>query len=214
MTEILLEQRPADGVVRLTLHRPDERNALSVQLREAVSDALDRLAGDATVKVVVLTGAGAVFCAGFDLREFERTDPEFQERLWASADRFHARVRTFPLPLVAAVNGPAVAGGFDLAVMCDLRVAVEGAWFAHPEYAFSPVMYEPLHDLVGGALARRLCFTGERLPAAEALRVGLVGSVVAPAELDAAVAELTGRITRASREALLATKAAVIRTNS
>ena len=87
----------------------------------------------------------------------------------------------FPLPLVAAINGPAIAGGFDLAVMCDLRVAATTARFAHPERSFGDVVYGPLHDLVGGAVARDLALGGRELSAEEALRVNLVSAVVAPA---------------------------------
>src|SRR5215207_133132 len=104
-----------------------------------MSDALDELAGDEAVKTVVITGAGDVFSAGFDLREFEQ--PELADELWASSDRFHSTVLRFPLPLVAAVNGPALAGGFDLAVMCDIRVAAATARFAHPEIRFGDVVF-------------------------------------------------------------------------
>ena len=86
----------------------------------------------------------------------------------------------FPLPIVAAVNGPAIAGGFDLAVMCDLRIASETATFSHPEVTFGDVVYAPLHDLVGGAVARDLCFTGRKVDATEALALHLVTAVVAP----------------------------------
>ena len=145
---------PADGVAWLTLNRPDKRNALSIELRDAVSDALAPLADDPAVKCVVLTGAGTTFSAGFDLGEFTVDTPGFQERLWASSDRFHHAVLRFPVPTVAAVNGPALAGGFDLAMLCDLRIAADTARFAHPEQAFGDVVYGPLHDAVGGALAR------------------------------------------------------------
>ena len=120
----LLSKRSAEYAV-LTLNRPNQRNALSVTVRDAVSEALDDLGNDPSIKAVVVTGAGAVFSAGFDLKEFDRAgaDPMFAENLWASSDRFHRAVLSFPLPLIAAVNGPAIAGGFDLAVMCDLRVA-------------------------------------------------------------------------------------------
>ncbi|HYA68159.1 MAG TPA: enoyl-CoA hydratase/isomerase family protein, partial [Acidimicrobiales bacterium] len=128
-SELSVTSRPGHAV--LTLNRPERRNALSVGLRDEVSDALDELADDESVKAVVVTGAGAVFSSGFDLREFDRAalDERFGRALWASSDRFHRTVLCFPLPLVAAVNGPAVAGGFDLAVMCDLRVASTTARF-------------------------------------------------------------------------------------
>ena len=161
---------PREGVATVTLNRPEKRNALSIAVRDAVSDALDRLTLDDDVKVVVVTGAGEVFSAGFDLREFEQ--PEIAEQLWASSDRFHRAWLEFPLPTVAAVNGPALAGGFDLAVMCDVRVASSTARFAHPELAFGDVVYGPLHDLVGGSVARDLCLTGRILEAAEALTLG------------------------------------------
>ena len=99
------------GIATITLNRPEKRNALSIAVRDAVSDALGRLAADEDCKVVVVTGAGDVFSAGFDLREFEQ--PELAEELWASSDRFHRAWLEFPLPTVAAVNGPALAGGFD-----------------------------------------------------------------------------------------------------
>jgi len=200
---------PREGVATVTLNRPEKRNALSIAVRDAVSDALDRLTLDDDVKVVVVTGAGEVFSAGFDLREFEQ--PEIAEQLWASSDRFHRAWLEFPLPTVAAVNGPALAGGFDLAVMCDVRVASSTARFAHPELAFGDVVYGPLHDLVGGSVARDLCLTGRILEAAEALTLGLVSSVVAGDELAAHAAQTAGAIARAPRDVLLRTKAKFIR---
>ena len=115
----------------LTLQRPEKKNALSIALRDEVSDHLDGLAGDEDVKVVMFTGSGDTFSAGFDLREFTSEDPGVQEALWPSSDRYHHAVLRFPLPTIVAVNGPALAGGFDLAVMCDVRVASEAAAFAH-----------------------------------------------------------------------------------
>ena len=210
MSDVVLVSGPADGVATVTLNRPDKRNALSIEVRDRVSDALDRLAADEDVKVVVVTGAGEVFSAGFDLREFEVDDAAFQEKLWASSDRFHATCLRFPLPLVASVNGPALAGGFDLAVMCDIRIAADTARFAHPEYTFGDVVYGPLHDLVGGSLARDLTMTGRSLDAAEALAAGLVNRVVPRDQLDTATAELAAAITGARRGNLLRTKAKAI----
>lgn len=212
MTGELSVRRHTDHAV-VTLNRPERRNALSVALRDAVSDCLDELAGDVSVKAVVITGAGPVFSAGFDLKEFDRAanDDDFTRQLWASSDRFHRTVLCFPLPLVAAVNGPAIAGGFDLAVMCDLRVASTTARFAHPERSFGDVVYGPLHDLVGGAVARELAIGGREMTAEEALAVHLVGEVVEPDELMGAAARTVERICVAPRQVLLRTKAKVLR---
>ena len=138
-------------------------------------------------------------------------DPAFGEQLWASSDRYHRTVFEFPLPIVAAVNGPAIAGGFDLAVMCDIRIAADTATFSHPEVTFGDVVYSPLHDLVGGSVARDLCFTGRKVDAAEALSLRLVSRVVPPADLPAAAAETAAQIARVPRELLQRTKAKVLR---
>jgi enoyl-CoA hydratase len=200
-----------DGVATVTLNRPEKRNALSIAVRDLVSDALDALAADDAVKCAVLTGAGSAFSAGFDLGEFRVADGDFQPRLWASSDRFHRTVLCFPLPLVAMVNGPALAGGFDLAVMCDLRIASSLARFAHPEQEWSQVVYGPLEALVGGAVARDLCFTGRAIDAQEAQRLGLVSAVVEPDELLAHTMSVTGAIVRAPRAALMSTKQKALR---
>jgi enoyl-CoA hydratase len=207
--ELITVDAVTDGVARITLNRPEKKNALSIQLRDEFSDALDALGGDEAVKTVVVTGAGDVFSAGFDLREFEQ--PERADELWKSSDRWHATVLRFPLPLVAAVNGAALAGGFDLAVMCDLRVAADTARFAHPEITFGDVVFGPLHDLVGGAVARDLCFTGRVVEAAEAKALGLVSSVVPVPELGAEVRRFTDHTVRAPRDVLVRTKAKAIR---
>jgi len=195
--------------VWLTLNRPERRNALSLTLRDSVSETLDALAEDTSVKTVVITGAGSAFCAGFDLGEFDRaaTDDEFARAMWASSDRFHRTVLCFPLPLIAAVNGPAIAGGFDLAVMCDLRLASRTARFAHPERSFGDVVYGPLHDLVGGAVARELTIAGRELGAEEAAAVHLVSEVVEPEDLREATVRMVERVCVAPREVLLRTKA-------
>jgi enoyl-CoA hydratase/carnithine racemase len=204
---------PRDGIATLTLDRPERKNALSVELRDRLADVLDALAAEVAVRVIVLTGEGDVFSAGFDLKEFEVAidDPAFGERLWASSDRYHRAVLNFPLPIVAAVNGPAIAGGFDLAVMCDLRIASETATFSHPEVTFGDVVYAPLHDLVGGAIARDLCFTGRKVDAAEALSLHLVTQVVAPDELAGAASAVAQQIARVPRDLLLRTKAKTLR---
>jgi enoyl-CoA hydratase/carnithine racemase len=212
MSELALVSEPLDGVAVLTLNRPEKKNALSIALRDDMSDALDRLAADLDVKVVIVTGAGDTFSAGFDLREFDDlADEEHARRLWASSDRWHRTILEFPLPTIAALNGPALAGGFDLAVMCDIRLAATTARFAHPEQSFSDVVYGPLHDLVGGAVARDLCFTGRPIDAAEALALHVVSAVVPPEALMEEALRFAGQIARAPRDILLRTKFKAIR---
>jgi enoyl-CoA hydratase/carnithine racemase len=211
MTDLIVERLEAHTV--LFLNRPEKRNALSVALRDAISDALDEIARDEAMKCVVITGSGSVFSAGFDLSEFTRAadDEKFGRELWASSDRYHDTVLRFPLPTIASVNGPALAGGFDLAVLCDLRVASTTARFAHPERTFGDVVYGPLHDLVGGAVARELTMGGRELDASQALAVHLVGEVVAPDVLGAATDAAVARVCAAPREVLIRTKAKALR---
>ncbi len=211
MHDVVDVDEPIDGIAIVTLRRPEKKNALSVAVRDRVSDTLDRLAGDPACKVVVVTGEGDVFCSGFDLAEFAVDDASFQVRLWASSDRFHRTVIEFPLPLIAAVNGPALAGGFDLAVMCDIRVASTTARFAHPEITFGDVVYGPLHDLVGGAVARDLCLTGREVDASEALALRLVTTVVPPSDVLPVALARAALAARAPREVLMRTKAKATR---
>jgi enoyl-CoA hydratase/carnithine racemase len=195
--------------VWITLDRPAKKTALSIALRDEISTALEPLASDESIKSVVFTGRGDVFCAGFDLSEFSAAagDDALERRLWDSSDRYHRAVLTFPLPTIAAVNGAALAGGMDLAVMCDLRYASATARFSHPEFRFGDVVYGPLHDLVGGAVARELCLTGRAVDAQEAKAVHLVNEVVATDQLVARVSEITAMINEAPRANLARTKA-------
>ena len=205
-------ERPDPTIAVLTLDRFERRNALSVALRDEITEALGALAVDDEVKVVVITGAGDVFSSGFDLREFERAmdDPAFADELWASSDRYHHAVASFPLVTIAACNGPAVAGGFDLAVLCDLRVAATTTTFSHPEYTFGDVVYRPLADLVGGAVARDLCLTGRVVTADEALALGLARTVVAPDEVLATALDLARTVAQGPRQHLRRTKAKAV----
>jgi enoyl-CoA hydratase/carnithine racemase len=194
---LVLVSGPDDaGVAVLTLNRPEKKNALSIALREEAIAIPGRLAGDEAVKALVITGSGGSFSAGFDLREFAVADPGHQERLWLSSDQFHHAVHRFPVPVIAAVDGVAYGGGFDLAVLCDLRIATHRAAFAHPETAQGPVVYGPLHDLTGGEVG-----------AAEALRLHLVTEVTGPGELTERALALAREVSRAPREVLPRNKA-------
>lgn len=212
MPELIQVSRPEEGIALLLLDRAVKKNALSMALRDEVTQALQGLAADDAVKVVVVTGEGDTFSAGFDLGEFQRlAEPEAARALWQSSDRFHRAFLEFPLPTIAAVNGPALAGGFDLAILCDLRIASTAATFAHVEQSFGDVVYAPLHDLVGGAVARDLCLSGRRVGAEEALSLRLVNAVVAPAALREEALAWARRVARAPRELLMRTRAKIRR---
>ena len=199
-----------EGVATIVLDRPHKKNALSIALREEMIDALERLRSDDSVSCVMVTGQGDTFSAGFDLSEFAVDDRAFQAQLWDSSDRFHHALLRFPLPVIAAVNGPALAGGFDLAVLCDLRIASSTARFGHPERSFGDVVYGPLHDLVGGAVARDLCLTGRTVDANEARELGLVSRVVAPTELLSVAGEVARSVAAFPRELSMRMKAKIV----
>ncbi len=189
---VLIEQRDG-GVVHLVLNRPAKRNALSSELRQRLVEHLDAAADDDSVGAVVISGAGGHFCAGFDLNELaEAPDPV---AVFADANHYHQRVHTFPKPLIAAISGTAVAGGLDLALMCDLRLAGSDAALGQPQVRHGiPAAYGILADVVGAPAARELCLTGRVVDADEALRIGLVNQVVAADQLVAVASELAADI--------------------
>jgi len=174
-----------DNIATLTLNRPEKRNALSRALRAEIPKALGELAADDAVSVVVLTGAGSVFCAGFDLSEFDQTGDVVAH--FTDDDNpivFHESLGSFDKPVVGAINGPALAGGFDVASQCDVRIAADTAVFGHPEIKFgAPTMFSQLSHIVGGGMARDLALSGRKIDAMEALRIGLVSRVVPAEEL-------------------------------
>ena len=205
MSREIATQVADDGVATLTLNRPDRRNALSIKLRDEITEQLDSWATDPAIRAVVLTGAGSTFCAGFDLDEFAQADlaPTIKD----SSHRYHLAVWHFPKPLIAAVNGPAVAGGMDLSALCDFRIASDTAIFGHPEIKFgAPPLFTPLQWIVGVGVARDLCLTGRRIDANEALRIGLVNAVSEPARLLDDALAMARSIIEAPQAALECTK--------
>jgi enoyl-CoA hydratase/carnithine racemase len=194
-----------DGVATLTLSRPERRNALSIKLRDEITEQLDGWATDPAVRVVVLTGEGSTFCAGFDLDEFAQAD--LARSIKDSSHRYHLAVWQFPKPLVAAVNGHALAGGLDLCVLCDFRIASATASFGHPEIKFgAPPLFTPLQWIVGVGVARELCLTGRRFGADEALRIGLVNSISEPERVLDDALTMARAIIEAPQAALECTK--------
>ena len=128
----LLSIERRDGVALLTLRRPEKRNALSIDLRIELTDAFAGLGEDDGVGAIVLTGAGSAFCSGMDVTEFGG-DRDHKRRLVETSTGAFEAIGSCRRPVVAAVNGPALAGGFALALLCDLRIAAETATFGFPE---------------------------------------------------------------------------------
>ncbi len=195
----LLVER-AGPLVTLTLNRPEARNAFDQTMRRELPEALDELAQDPGLRVLVLTGAGGHFCAGGDvkaMREGRWTPAQARERVEA-LNRIVLRLVDFPRPTIAMVDGVAVGAGCNLALGCDLVVASDRARFGE---VFARIGLVPdgggswlLPRLVGLARAKELVFTADLIDAAEAFRIGLVNRVVPAAELAAATRALAGRI--------------------
>lgn len=194
-------------VVRLTLHRPEKRNALSVKTREEILALLESAASDKKTGLLLITGTDPSFCAGFDLDDFKNSDPAHKQRLFETSAAYHRKLWEFPKPVIAAVNGPALGGGFDLATLCDIRIASERARFAHPEIKFgAPPLFTPLRWIVGEGCARELCLTGRSIEAREAHRIGLVSEVVEHERLIPRALEIAKAVLEAPGPTLQATK--------
>jgi enoyl-CoA hydratase len=203
-----------DGPVRhLVLDRPDKLNALSKPLVDELDRRLREAAGDASTSVVVLSGAGRSFCAGYDLTEDLTDDPaDLQRILRQDLDRL-LTVFDLPVPVVGRVQGHCLAGGCDLMMMCDVVVAAEDAVFGLPEITFgSAVVANVLPWLVGARKAKELMLTGERISGVEAHRIGLVNRVVPEPDLDREVDSIARRIAGFDRTTVRLTKEMVNRT--
>jgi enoyl-CoA hydratase len=200
-------------VAILTINRPDKLNALNQQVRDEVLAALDELAADDGVGVVVLTGAGEKsFIAGADIGEFEGRQP-FDQREAMRIPRIFDAMGSFPKPVIAMINGFCLGGGCELAMGCDLRIASDKARFGQPEIKLGLIPggggSQRLPRLVGLGHALRLILTGDMIGAAEAKEIGLVEMVVPHEELREKTLELAGRMAAMSPITLRVAKEAV-----
>ena len=188
MSEPVLLVEQDGGILTLTLNRPQAMNALSRALRGAIVDAFAAVAGDPAIGVVILTGAGRAFCAGLDLKELggETTANTDVTQAVSDGDVVEA-LRRCDRPIIGAVNGVAVTGGFELALACDFLIASPEARFAdtHARVGILPGwgLSQKLSRLIGVGRAKELSFTGNYLSAEEAVRWGLVNRVVPTADL-------------------------------
>jgi enoyl-CoA hydratase/carnithine racemase len=215
MPEKLLLREDRDHVAWLTMNRPAARNALSVGLMDALEGALEAVAADASVFVVVIAGAGPGFCAGHDLKEV-RANPaqESHQALFAQCSRMMQAIVRLPKPVIARVHGIATAAGCQLVASCDLAVAADTARFATPGVNIGLFCSTPMVALtraVGRKPAMEMLLTGELIDAPRAREIGLINRVVPEAELDRATAALAGQIAAKSPLTLAMGKAAFYR---
>jgi methylglutaconyl-CoA hydratase len=214
MSDSLVLYEPRPPAVVVTLNRADRRNALSRGLIAGLTAAFERARDDPAARCVVLTGAGSVFCAGMDLAELHESlaAPAEASPVWDDSlrlARLFDLIYTLPKPTIAAVHGPAVAGGAGLVTVCDLAVAVPEARFGYPEVRRGLVAAMVMPHLlrhVGERMGRYLLLTGELIGADEAARCGLVNEVVPPDRLMGRVMEMARACAEGGPNALTGTK--------
>jgi enoyl-CoA hydratase/carnithine racemase len=203
---LLHRARDARGVVTLTLNRPQAFNALSDAMLEALQTELDTLAGDESVRVLVIAAAGKAFCAGHDLKEMRAAPSlDYYQGLFERCSRVMLAIQRLPVPVIARVHGIATAAGCQLVAMCDLAVASRDACFAVSGVNLGLFCSTPsvaLSRNVARKAAFEMLVTGDFISADEALAKGLVNRVVDAAELDAAVDALATRIVAKPRVAI------------
>ena len=188
----------ADGIATVTLNRPDSRNPLSRETMTALQETFDAIAKDENVKVVILTGAGPVFCAGHDLKEIGgKLDHDAYLDIFGQCSRLMLTINRLPQPVVAKIRGIATAAGCQLAASTDLAFAAKSARFQTPGVhigLFCSTPMVPLSRAVGPKAAMEMLLTGDMFDADFAERTGLINRAVADDDLDAAVAECAAKI--------------------
>jgi enoyl-CoA hydratase/carnithine racemase len=196
---VLLELAPPAG--RITLNRPEKRNALSLEVMGEVTEALRSAAAEADVRAIVIQGAGPAFSAGHDLGEMVGRDLAFYQRLFDACTVMMEEIHRVPQPVIAKVHGAAYAAGCQLVAACDLAVAAEGTRFATPGVKiglFCSTPMVPVSRAVGRKRALELLLTGDPIDASTAVDWGLVNRAVPGDELDAEVERLVDAIARSS----------------
>ncbi|MFP4305584.1 MAG: enoyl-CoA hydratase [Desulfococcaceae bacterium] len=197
--ERVLLASEADGVLTLTLNRPKVMNSFNFDQLRALKTEVDRVRFRRDVRVVVVTGSGdRAFCAGADLKERATlTEAEVREFIYTIRTLF-TEIEELPQPVIAAVNGVALGGGTELALACDIRIAADTATLGLTETRLAIIPgaggTQRLPRLVGRGRAKEMIFTGRRVPADEALEIGLVEKVVPAEELMAACEEIAAQI--------------------
>ncbi|MCX5144152.1 enoyl-CoA hydratase/isomerase family protein [Streptomyces sp. NBC_00338] len=211
-----LEYTVRDGIATILLNRPERKNAFTIDMVHAWADALTEAQGDPEVRVIVVTGAGDSFCSGVDLAAFkgeERAPLGEKELLTQNVHRVALALEDIDKPVIAAVTGPAVGAGMDMALLCDLRFAGRGARFSEGYIKVGLVPGDGgcwlLPRAVGTSTALRMLWTGDFVGAEEALRIGLVDEVHEDADLMGAVYAYAARLAERPPVAIRTIKRAV-----
>ena len=208
-TDLVQLTPAADGILRLTLNRPQALNALNRELTTALEQALERVAAMGDVRVLLVAGQGRAFCAGNDIKEMETLSGDDAQALATRHAALMDRFARLPQVTLAVIDGHALGGGLMLAVAQDLRIASDRARLGLPEVTlgFNPGYgIARLLDIAGGGPGRDLLLSGRTVHASEALRMGLVNRVVAPPTLEASALTWASEIAASPREGLAATK--------
>jgi len=205
--EPLVLSRREGAILTLTLNRPEKSNSLHPDMVTQLSAALNSAEADNALSVVVITGAGSSFCAGLDLDLLVSWTTDQKLSYLDSVTKIFRRIWSLPQPVIAAVNGAAIAGGFDLAAFCDIRLASNHAIFGQAEINIGLTqIIHPLYKSIGLARAKELAMTGQNISAEEAFRIGLVNHIYSRDELMIRAMELAGVLASKPRNALFETK--------
>jgi 2-(1,2-epoxy-1,2-dihydrophenyl)acetyl-CoA isomerase len=213
----VLQEMRHGPIITLVMNRPDRLNALNNELTTALNEALIRVASDSSIHVVVVTGAGRAFCAGGDLGAIgkgrERGDSTELAPILRSGMHAVLNIRTMPQPVIAAVNGPAAGAGMNLALACDIRLAVDGAVFGQnfakvglfPDYGGTYF----LPQLVGPSVAAEMFYLGEMIDAQSAHRLGIINHLFPADQFEAAVTAFAKKIAEGPQLAIRAVKQSI-----
>lgn len=212
MENILLEERPAPGVVLLRLHRPAVLNALNLALRQALAEAFTRLDADGDVRVLILAGSERAFCAGADLGEYVDATPS--DIISRQMDRLWSAISSCRKPVIAAVRGHALGGGCELAMHADILLAGENACFGQPEVLIGLMpgggATQRLTRAVGKFRAMKVLLTGLPFTAKDALAMGLASEVLPDSEVELRALALAVQLAQGPQQALRFIKEAVL----
>ena len=198
---LIVEKKKEYAVVKL--NRPHEMNAISKEMRKELYDVFVDLENASEVKAIVLTGGEYIFSAGMDIKEMNSMPDEEGDEFLKSMMKYLKKIYSCKKPVIAAVGGIALGGGFNLVTVCDLVVASESAIFCHPElkFGFNPFFY-PLSQIVGITKAKEIVMLGEPIGAHEALRIGLVNKVEPPEKFMEVAEHIAETLSKRSARAL------------